>query len=196
MGMIASDYLAQAQALLPPGPAWPRSADAYITRLLLGLSSELERAEGRAAGLLEEADPRTSAELLIDWERVAGLPDGCVSDAGLNPSTEQRRAALLGRLTMQGAQSISYFEQLAASLGYTVTVSESHVFDVNDDVSELIYGIAWAHVWQVQSVLNQPVYFFVTSTVADPLGSWSNVILECVLSRFKPAHTVLLFSYT
>lgn len=195
MGMSESDYLAQAQALLPPGPAWPRDEQAYISRLLLGLSAEFARAEARAIRLLDEADPRTTVELLIDGERVAGLPDGCVLDDGFEPSTEQRRASLVGRLTMQGAQSIEYFEQLAASLGYTVTVSEFHVFDVDDDVSELIYGVEWAHVWQVQSVLNQPVYFFVTSTVADPLASWSNVALECVLNRFKPAHSVLLFSY-
>lgn len=195
MGLIAEDYLAQAQALLPRGPAWPRDSDAYVTRLLLGLSGEFARAQDRASLLLEEADPRTSAELLLDWERVAGLPDGCVIDAGFDPSTEQRRAALLGRLTMQGAQSRDYFEALAAGLGYTVTVSEFHVHDVNDDVEIPINGVVWAHVWQVQSVLNQPVYFFVTSTVDDALASWSNVILECVLNRFKPAHSVLLFSY-
>lgn len=195
MGMSESDYLAQAQALLPPGPAWPRDEQAYITRLLLGLGAEFARAEDRASRLLDEADPRTTAELLIDWERVAGLPDGCVLDDGFEPSSEQRRASLVGRLTMQGAQSLTYFEELAASLGYTVTASEFDVYDVNDDVGHPIYGVDWAHVWQVQSVLNQPVYFFVTSTVADPLASWSNVVLECVLNRFKPAHSVLLFSY-
>lgn len=195
MDMTAADYLAQAQALLPPGPAWPRDPDAYQTRLLLGLSDAFARVQSRASALIDEADPRTTTEMLLDWERVAGLPDGCVVDAGIDPSTEQRRAALIGRLTMQGAQSVVYFEALAASLGYTVVVSEFDVHDVDDDVSALINGVAWAHVWQVQSVLNQPVYFYVTSTVADPLASWSNVILECVLNRFKPAHSVLLFSY-
>jgi uncharacterized protein YmfQ (DUF2313 family) len=195
MGMSAADYLAQAQALMPPGPAWPREAAAYQTRLLLGLSESFARVQSRASSLLDEADPRTTAEMLLDWERVAGLPDGCVVDSGMDPSSEQRRAALIGRLTMQGAQSIDYFEALAASLGYTVTVSEFEVHDVDDDVSAPINSMAWAHVWQVQSVLNQPVYFYVTSSVADPLASWSNVILECVLNRFKPAHSVLLFSY-
>jgi len=195
MGMSETEYLAQARALLPPGPAWPRDQQAYISRLLLGLSVEFARVDARASSLLNEADPRSTVELLIDWERVAGLPDGCLLDAGFVPSTEQRRASLVSRLTMQGAQSLTYFGELAASLGYMVTVSEFDVFDVNDDVSDLIYGVAWAHVWQVQSVLNQPVSFFVTSTVADPLASWSNVALECVLNRFKPAHSVLLFSY-
>lgn len=194
--MNAADYLAQAQALLPPGPAWPRDDQAYITRLLRGLSAEFERVEDRASRLIDEADPRTTSELLLDWERVAGLPDGCVVDDGVSQSTEQRRAALVSRLTMQGAQTLQYFQALAASLGYTVTVSEFPVYDVTDDVSASINGSAWAHAWQVRSVLNQPVYFLVTSTVADALGAWSNVALECVLNRFKPAHSVLLFTYT
>lgn len=195
MVLSATDYLEQATALLPPGPAWPRGSDAYAIRLLRGLSEEFARVHARADALLNEADPRTTGEMLLDWERVAGLPDGCVADAGADPSTEQRIAALVGRLTMVGAQSLDYFEALALSLGYTVTVSEFHVHDVNDDVSEPTTGVDWAHAWQVQSVLNQPVYFTVNATVADPLAAWSNVMLECVLNRFKPAHTVLLFSY-
>lgn len=195
MGLTADDYLDQAQALLPPGPAWPRDAEAYITRLLLGLCEEFARADLRALNLVEEADPRTTSELLLDWERVAGLPDGCVVDAGDSPSTVQRRAALVARLTMEGAQSITYFEAMAASLGYTVVVSEFDVYDVGDDVNASINGSEWAHVWKVTSVLNQPVYFYVTSSVADPLASWSNVILECVLNRFKPAHSYLIFAY-
>ena len=195
MGMTSEDYLAQAQALLPPGPAWPRDAGAFVTRLLHGLAAEHARVQSRAERLVDEVDPRSTAELLLDWERVAGLPDGCVVDADIDLTTAQRQAALVARLTMVGAQSPAYFEALAASLGYTVTVSEFNVHDVLDDVVAPINGAAWAHAWQVQSALNQPVYFLVTSTVADPLAAWSNVVLECVLNRFKPAHSVLLFSY-
>jgi len=196
MGLTPDDYLQQIQSLLPPGPAWPRDADAYVTRLLRSLAEEFARVDARASDLLEEADPRSTAQLLLDWERVAGLPDGCVSDSEVDLSTAQRQAALLGRLTMVGAQSAAYFQQLAASLGYSVTVQEFSPFDVNDVVSEAITGVDWAHAWGVNAVLNQPVDFTVTSTVLDALSSWSNVVLECVLQRFKPAHSVLIFSYT
>lgn len=196
MGLTPDDYLQQIQSLLPPGPAWPRDADAYVTRLLLGLAEEFARVDARASGLLDEADPRTTVQLLLDWERIAGLPDGCVVDSGVDLSTGQRQAALVGRVTMVGDQSSAYFQQLAASVGYAVTVSEFSPFDVNDLVSEPIYSVAWAHVWQVRGTLNQPVDFTVLSTVADALSAWSNVVLECVLNRFKPAHSVLLFSYT
>jgi len=196
MGLSANDYLQQAQALLPPGPAWPRDADALVTRLLLGLSSEFTRVHDRAGSLLEEGDPRTTVELLLDWERVAGLPDGCVADADVELSTAQRRAALRGRLAMLGSQAPAYFEALAANLGYGVTVVEYVPFDVGDTVDGPVYGAPWAHAWGVRATLNQPVDFTATSTVADALSAWSNQVLECVLNRFKPAHTVLIFSYT
>lgn len=196
MGLSAEDYLRQAQALLPSGPAWPREANAYATRLLLALCAEFSNVDGRASALLDEVDPRTAAELLIDWERVAGLPDGCVVDAGIDLSTAQRRAALLARLTMQGSQALSYYIALAADLGYVIEAEEFHAFDVNDDIATPIRGPAWVHAWQVTSELNQPVDFTVASLVTDPLASWSNVVLECVLNRFKPAHTVLVFAYT
>lgn len=196
MGLSADDYLRQVQALLPPGPAWARESGAYLTRLLHGLSTEFARVDERAGALLDQADPRTTLELLLDWERLAGLPDGCVVDAGVELTTAQRRAALVGRLTMVGAQAASYFESLALSLGYQVEVHEYSPFDVNDLVIDPVTSEAWAHAWEVRGQLNQPVDFTANSTVADPLSAWSNVVLECVLNRFKPAHSVLIFSYT
>lgn len=196
MGLSADDYLQQAQALMPPGPAWPRDVDAYVTRLMLALSAEFARADMRAIALLDEADPRTTSDLLLDWERVAGLPDGCIVDAGEEPSTEQRRAALLARLTMLGSQSPSYYVALAASLGYVITITEFDAHDVDDDVDKPIYDDDWMHAWQVNAALHQVVELDVESSVDDALAAWSNVALECVLNRFKPAHTLLIFAYT
>lgn len=196
MGLSAEDYLVQAQALLPPGPAWPREADAFITRLLEALCLEYARVDARVLGLLDEADPRTTGELLLDWERVAGLPDGCVADSGEQQTIAQRRAALVARLTMLGAQSASYYVALAASLGYAISVTEFDVHDVDDDVDAPVYGEDWAHAWQVTAALYQVIESDVESSVDDALAAWSNVALECVLNRFKPAHTVLIFAYT
>lgn len=70
-------YLAQLRALMPSGAAWPRHDDARLSQLLSGFSAELARIDGRALQLFDEIDPRTTAEMLLDWERVAGLPDPC-----------------------------------------------------------------------------------------------------------------------
>lgn len=196
MGLTADDYLVQLQALLPPGPAWSTDPGASITQLLAGLSGELVRVDGGAVALLEEADPRTTAELFLDWERVAGLPDACAEAFGGEQTMQQRRAALIGRLTTLGGQSPAYFIGLAAALGYAITITEFSRFTVSSTVDLPLYGDAWDFAWQVNAALNTITTFNVKSTVADPLAAWGNELLECVISRLKPAHTSVIFSYS
>lgn len=196
MVLTDADYLQQLQALLPLGPAWSRDEVATITHLLAGLSAELARVDGRVWQILEEADPRTTAELFIDWERVAGLPDSCAVAFGGDQTLAQRRAALIGRLTTMGGQSPAYFVGLAAALGYVITITEFRAHTVNDDVEYPIYGEAWNFAWQVNAALNSVTELLVVDTVDDPLASWGNSLLECVINRLKPAHTAVLFSYT
>lgn len=193
MGMTAEDYLAQLQALLPQGPAWPRDAGATLTKLLRAMADELARVDGRAGRIIEEADPRTTAELLADWERVAGLPDSCVT---AEPSTVQRRAALHARLTTLGGQSAAYFVALAARLGYTVTITEHRTFTVKSAVNDPLYDTEWRFAFVVHAPLNTTRRFNVRSAVSDPLASWGNAALECMVNRLKPAHTIALFAYT
>lgn len=196
MGLTDTDYLRQLQALLPPGPAWSRDDAAPLTHLLGALALELERVDGRAWQILEEADPRTVAELFGDWERVAGLPDSCAVAFGGTQTVAQRRAALVGKLTTLGGQSPAYYVGLAAALGYAITVTEFHAHTVADDVDYPIYGDAWNFAWQVNAALNTVTEITVESTVDDPLAAWGNALLECVINRLKPAHTAVLFSYT
>lgn len=196
MGMTATDYLRQLLVLLPPGPAWPRSDDALLTRLLGALAAELARVDGRAQRLVEEADPRTVAELFVDWERVAGLPDACAQAFGGEQTLAQRRAALVGRLTTLGGQSPAYFIGLAAALGYAITITEFRVHTVNDDVEYPLIDESWTFAWQVNAALSTLTEITVESTVEDPIAAWGNSLLECVINRLKPAHTTVLFSYT
>lgn len=195
MGLTATNYLRQLQALLPPGPAWPKDDAATLTHLLSALSAELARVDGRALTLVEEADPRTVAELFADWERVAGLPDACAQAFGGDQTMAQRRAALVGRLTTLGGQSPAYFIGLAAALGYAITITEFHAHTVNDDVEFQLYDVAWNFAWQVNAVLDTVTEFTVEGAVEDALAAWGNALLECVINRLKPAHTAVLFSY-
>lgn len=194
--MTDADYLHQLQALLPPGPAWSRDDAATITHLLGALALELARVDGRAWQILEEADPRTVAELFGDWERVAGLPAACAVAFGGTQTVAQRRAALVGKLTTLGGQSPAYYVGLAAALGYAITITEFHAHTVGDDVDYPLYGEAWNFAWQVNAALNTVTEITVESTVDDPLAAWGNALLECVINRLKPAHTAVLFSYT
>ncbi|OGS90868.1 MAG: hypothetical protein A2Z95_06275 [Gallionellales bacterium GWA2_60_18] len=196
MGMSRADYLSQLQALLPQGSAWPRDPDALLTRLLDGFAEEFARVDARAAQLLDESDPRATYELLADWERVAGLPGTCALLAGIDLSVEQRRAALVAKLTERGGQSRAYFIALAARLGFTVTITEYHEWSVLDDVDAPLNGADWNFVWAVNAPLNTLVEWTVNSDVEMPFAVWGNALLECAINQNKPAHTVALFVYS
>jgi len=191
--MTADQYLEQLQALLPPGAAWPRQPHAVLTELLAAFAEEHARIDQRGEQLLDEADPRSTFELLADWERVTGLPDPCV---GGDPSVAQRRASLLQKVTSLGGASRDYFIAVAAALGFVVTVSEFRAQDVNDDVDYPIYGVEWNFAWQVNAPLNTVGEFDVEGTANDALAWWGNEQLECVLRPLRPAHTQVLFAYS
>lgn len=197
MGMSADDYLRQLQALLPPGPAWPQDDDAPTTRIIAALAAELARVDSRAGQLADEADPRSVGELFADWERVAGLPDSCVEAFGETQSFAQRRAALVARLVTLGGQSPAYFIALAASLGYTVTITEFKPFRAGQSRSGDAINTTWQFAWQVNAPLNTITPFRAgQSRSGDALNAWGRKLLECVLSRLKPAHTTVVFAYT
>lgn len=184
----ADDYARQLAELQPRGPAW-RADDS-----LLGASSEeLTRIHNRALDVIAESDPRTATELFADWEQASGLQDACV---GEDQSSAQRRAALIARITTIGGQSPAYYIGIAEELGYAVSITEFREHTVGDDVDHLIHGEAWAYAWQVNASLTTVFELDVTGVVSDPLASWSNAALECVISRLKPAHTNVLFAYT
>lgn len=197
MALKDTDYLRQLQALLPPGPAWPKDDDAALTRLLDALAAELARVDGRANGLLEEADPRTTAEFLEDWERVAGLPSPCVAAMDRPQSQGERVASLVGKLTSLGGQSIAYFVGLAASLGYRITISEYMPFRVGRGrCGDALCGEEWQFVWAVNAGATTVTPFLVgRSAAGDPLAAWGNARLLCEFERLKPAHTTIIFRF-
>ena len=194
MGVVASDYYLELAALLPPGPAWDLDAPSVLTKFLDAWSQELARIQARADSLATEADPRTTNEVLADYERIFGLPTDCM--VGITQTLEQRHNMLMAQMTGMGGQSISYFINLAASAGYTITITEFTASTVAMTVADAIVGGDWTATWQVNAVLNTVTNFLADSLVDEALGSWGNTQLECLINRFKPAHTHALFSYT
>lgn len=192
MAVSTEDYLQQLQALLPQGPAWSREQDTVLTKLLTAFAEEFARVDLRIDNLLNEADPRTTNELLTDWERVAGLPDLCT---GIPATIALRRELLVSKLTNVGGQSRQFFIDLAAKLGYTITITEFKRFRVTSRVNDPLNDADWVHTWRVNSAQNTVRKFTATSRVNEPLASWGNLALECVISRLKPAHTHVQFAY-
>lgn len=192
MGMTAEHYLNQLQALLPPGKAWTREPDADLTKLLRGLAEEFARVDRRAEDLIEEADPRTCYELLPDWEEFASLPDACHGQA---VSIEERRAALVARLTARGGQSRPFFIALAAALGYQIGITEYSPFQAGSTAGDRLTNGDWVFAWQVDAAESTVRSFVAGSAAGEPLASWGNELLECAINKLKPAHTHVLFAY-
>jgi len=192
MALSTEDYLQQLQALLPQGPAWSREQDTVLTKLLTAFAEEFARVDLRTDNLLNEADPRTTNELLTDWERVAGLPDLCT---GIPATIALRRELLVSKLTNVGGQSRQFFIDLAAKLGYTITITEFKRFRVNSRVNDPLNDADWTYVWRVNAAQNTVRKFTVAGRVNEPLASWGNTALECVITRLKPAHTHVQFAY-
>jgi uncharacterized protein YmfQ (DUF2313 family) len=234
------DYADAMQALLPLGQAWPRDWDGVLMRVVRGLTRIWGDFEIRASKLLEmESDPRTTIELLPDWERNWGLPDPCYQSP---QSIADRQRALVMRMTLWGAQSREFFISVAAMIGYTITITEYRPFfvamdgcgdcrqygaagsptppmrnqwgqpilappgDHNVSDGELSewpnYGLGPLenrYYWTVHVHVASLTWFRVTSgqTGVDPhlrIGIADD--LECLLNRWKPAHTQIIFDYT
>jgi len=231
------DYVHGFADLLPRGLAWPRWRETVLMSVVHGLSCIWEFVDGRAADLLEiESDPRTTTELLPDWERNWGLPDPCMQD----PQTiEARRIALVQRMTLQGGQSRQFLINIAGQIGYTITgITEYRPFMVGldgcGDCRTIGAGIpppmhnAWGQL--ILDTTGNPItngetseypnyglgpienrYYFTVHVTGASL-SWFRCSsgqcgvdphlrigiandLECLINRYKPAHTIALFDY-
>jgi len=195
MDLSADDYARQLAALLPPGPAWSTDdAAATLSSQLNAWAQEFARIQARADVLVEEADPRITYELLTDYERIFGLPTACMY--GIEQTVQQRHDALVSQMTSVGGQSRAYFIALALAAGFIITITEFKPFDVGMTVADPVYGVDWVFAWQVNAATTTVTYFRAVSGVDEALAAWGNQLLECLINRYKPAHTLAIFSYT
>lgn len=193
--MTADDYRRQMQALMPRGMAWALVPLAWMTRLLAGLSEEFARIDARVRDLIGESDPRTTIEMLADWERTLALPDNCSNV--LAPTLQGRRDDVLSKLVGIGGQSRAYYIAVAARLGYAITIEEFVPFRVGRSrVGNRVYSQDWTWVWRVNGPPVKITAFRVgRSRMGERLRSWGNSALECRLTQIKSAHTRIIFSY-
>jgi len=190
----AAEYTHLLQQLLPPGAAWPREPDATLTKLLSSFADGLARAHNRAVDLLDEADPRTTNEMLIDWERAFGLPTACL--AGLDQTAAERRLTLHAHVTSRGGQSRAFFISMAAVLGYDITITEFRPLKAGFKAGDPCCDPEWNFAWQVNAPETTIRPFKAgESKAGEPVRKWGNERLECEITRRKPAHTHVQFAY-
>jgi uncharacterized protein YmfQ (DUF2313 family) len=190
-------------------------------RVVRGLAQYWGFVDSRAGDLLErESDPRATVELLPDWERNWGLPDPCFRETH---TIYDRQRMLIFKMTMLGAQSREWFitEVALNMLGHVINISEYAPFMCGisqcgdtraapldpDEVADPLLGeFRWyigppemRFYWTIHVGLARLSWFRASSGQAgvDPhLRFGLMTDLECLIRRWKPAHTEVVFDYS
>lgn len=182
-----TDFVQTLKQLLPRGRAWQRGLGTVAHALYEGLVVEAGRVKDRAEELLAEMDPRTTTELIADWERVCGLPDPCTTA----PTTlADRRAAVVARLTSRGGwsggPSEPFLIRLMVALGYaeeSIVIRRNHLdpFTCESECDDFLYSDdgGWRFLWEIIAVHN------------DTLDN----ALICQVTRYAAAHLGLTFAF-
>lgn len=191
----AYDYLQQFLRLLPRGLVWQRGAGSVQAADLLTLMPTWARLHQRGNDLITEVFPCSTMEGLPEWEATLGLPDPCT---GPLDTVQERLAAVCVKFSARGGQSAQYFIDLAAGLGFEITITTFRPFYAGiGRVGDPLYGAAWAFAWRINLPADLPLVWFRASisTAGEPLRSWGSNILECMIAAHAPAHTVPIFAF-
>lgn len=189
-------YIKMLLDLFPLGLAWPRDQDTDFYTTVDATAEEFTRMGVRSGDLINELDPRTALESLPDWERMLGLPDECSRETD-DRTTQVRRDEILAKLTQRGAISKQYYIDIAAQLGFTITIREFRPFQVGRSrAGDPLSNGDWIFAFEVQGPILTFIYFRTgRNTVGEPLRIWGNEPLECTINKIKPAHTVAIFTF-
>jgi len=203
--MVSTVRLKKYQRLLrqlfPKGKAWEAIEDqtSDLRKLLDSLGNEACRVEERSLQLVEESDPRTTSEMLPDWERLLALPDECEQDPA-SLTIQERRDRLVQVLTTQGGQYPDFYKRLAENFGF-----DTNIIDVQDQppfqagrarAGDRLTNGDWIFTFIVELPATESKIFRAgDGRAGDPLRFYSNPTLECLFNKHKPAHTIVIFSF-
>lgn len=194
--MTAVAYRDAMLALLPRGAAWPRDPESQFGKLLHAFADEFARVDQRNADLQREMDVRYAIELLPEYEIDYAVPGPCIHTA---QTLDQRRRQLVEKYRRIGRQDRQFFIDVAADLGYAITITE---FDQANPGPQTEYngiplaGDAWNFVWQVNAELTNYRQRKYPARYNERYGTFGNDLLECTLRALTHAHRVLFFAYT
>jgi uncharacterized protein YmfQ (DUF2313 family) len=155
----------------------------------------LDAAQSSADNLNAEMFPDGADSLLADWERVCGLVPAA------DDTVQKRQNRVITQLRALGGLSRQYFIQLAASMGYTISIQELQPFRAGKNkCGDKIYIKEVIFIWQVSTPGRSPIYKFTAgrSVSGERLGWWTinyQPELESFLQDLKPAHTCVIFNY-
>lgn len=160
-------YAAMLEQLLPPGRVW-RLFGSVLEKLLLGCAEELVRLDQRIANLFDEMDPRTTLELLPEFEKMLNV-------AGAIDLAERRGRVVARLVARQRFRPADFQQALAPLLGQAAA-----------DVVVLERTPAFAaSIGDVREIYR----FFVYRDPSLP-GTAYIASAQTQVDRMKPSHTV------
>ena len=181
MALTEADYGQQLQQLLPPGPAFDLALQPDWAQIVASLAPELARVDGNGEALLLEMNPATTTVLLPLWEGYLGLPDVCTVPG--SQTLEERRQAVIDKLTATGAPQLSYYRKLGTQVDIAVDIQEFRPARVGlTSVGDFLYGAGWPWSW----IASVPVTAFGTEAAAT---------LDCRLQRDAPEYTDVVLGF-
>lgn len=197
MSNTTSKFVELIKGLFPKGRLWTFPPGSTLLALIEGVAVEFVRIADRADDVLMESDPRTTDELLEDWEECFGLPGDC---GELATTLQDRRTQLVSKITDVRNQNKQLYVDIANRLGYDIDVDdvqEYNQFRVGDRVSsELASGVAWQHTFSVHSPeFTERLFRVNENAVSDRLADFGDDLLECLIEDAKPAHSIVFFEY-
>ncbi|EPY01371.1 putative phage tail protein [Magnetospirillum fulvum] len=198
---LTDAYEQQLVELLPEGPAWDgfRAADGRGRKLLRSKASLWAKLHARFDALMAEALPWRARETLATREAEAGLPDICT--AGRATTIPERQAAVGAKwLGCSIGHRVSDFEGLAASLGYSATVTAGVPFRCGvsrcggDELNPRAAAFALRVV--VHGPRKTRFRCGVSQVGVDPLLKIQAAQdLECMIRRRAHSHVDVIFVY-
>jgi uncharacterized protein YmfQ (DUF2313 family) len=163
---------------LPRGLIWVRRAGVR-EKVLRALATEHAEIQARADQLLLESDPRTTTEMIGDWEEALGLPP--IESLDPQPTLDERRAAAAAKYAAVGGAAMQGLIDAAAALGFVITIIEYWPF-VPAGMGSSLGDSLWDQEWN---------FFFEVVAPSAAIGS----TLEQTIRAKKPAWTACGFTY-
>lgn len=168
--------------------------DSTLRKILIGLASEWLNFRSKINEVSNEYNPKTTTQLIDEWEQFVGIPDNCIPVAS---TIEQRRLNVLLKLAGINATTEKQFKNVASILGYNIEVSNgvsTSTFPLTLPFLLISEGSApFTIVITLPSSIKPsgfPLTFPFTLTSQQP------AILDCLFNKLKPANTQLFFRYS
>ena len=150
----------------PDGLAWEKVKESF---LIDGIAWEFSRVSDSIVELQNEIFPQTTVAMITDFETMLDLDNSSLT-------IDERRLAVIEKLSVKGSMKVSDFNSAASKLGFTIELYFQYPFRVGiNRIGDRLYTLEWQ-------------YFIFIEVFTTPIDT-----LRASLEKIKPAFTELVF---